>query len=299
MIKISEILEIGSNKKYIDNLIKECKKENIIPFIGAGMSVPIYELWGDFLIDVSKKSFDSEFPKKIWKRIEAGEDECAASDVLEELGEGEFYSALTDAFSKEKIKTVKNMAVNLLPDIFHGFVITTNYDRILEKVYRDNNNSFEEVSYHIDESDRMNELWTRGNAENRHYLFKIHGDIETERSLVLTEEKYKEKYAPGTIFRIALETIFRNKSFLFLGCSLKGDRTIQLYKEIKKESKLYGYAFVQKPTDEKEAQKRARELSNMLIHPIWYPKTDVKHESVKVLLRYIGKQVNQVKKNSK
>jgi len=145
----------------------------------------------------------------------------------------------------------------------------------------------------------MNELWTRGNAENRHYLFKIHGDIETERSLVLTEEKYKEKYAPGTIFRIALETIFRNKSFLFLGCSLKGDRTIQLYKEIKKESKLYGYAFVQKPTDEKEAQKRARELSNMLIHPIWYPKTDVKHESVKVLLRYIGKQVNQVKKNSK
>lgn len=61
----------------------------------------------------------------------------------------------------------------------------------------------------------MNELWTRGNAENRHYLFKIHGDIETERSLVLTEEKYKEKYAPGTIFRIALETIFRNKSFLF------------------------------------------------------------------------------------
>ena len=103
MIKISEILEIGSNKKYIDNLIKECKKENIIPFIGAGMSVPIYELWGDFLIDVSKKSFDSEFPKKIWKRIEAGEYECAASDVLEELGEGEFYSALTDAFSKEKI----------------------------------------------------------------------------------------------------------------------------------------------------------------------------------------------------
>ena len=48
MIKISEILEIGSNKKYIDNLINECKKENIIPFIGAGMSVPIYELWGDF-----------------------------------------------------------------------------------------------------------------------------------------------------------------------------------------------------------------------------------------------------------
>ena len=40
---------------------------------------------GIFLIDVSKKSFDSEFPKKIWKRIEAGEYECAASDVLERV----------------------------------------------------------------------------------------------------------------------------------------------------------------------------------------------------------------------
>ena len=102
MIKISEILEIGSNKKYIDNLIKECKKENIIPFIGAGMSVPIYELWGDFLIDVSKKSFDSEFPKKIWKRIEAGEYECAASDVLEELGRESFIRRLQMHSAKKR-----------------------------------------------------------------------------------------------------------------------------------------------------------------------------------------------------
>ena len=62
-----------------------------------------------------------------------------------------------------------------------------------------------------------------------------------------------------------------------------------MYKEIKKESKLYGYAFVQKPTDEKEAQKRARELSNMLIHPIWYPKTDVKHEGIVKIYRKAGK----------
>ena len=59
MIKISEILEIGSNKKYIDNLIKECKKENIIPFIGAGMSVPIYDLklivWPNSVVEDGRK----------------------------------------------------------------------------------------------------------------------------------------------------------------------------------------------------------------------------------------------------
>ena len=33
-----------------------------------------------------------------------------------------------------------------------------------------------------------------------------------------------------------------------------------MYKEIKKESKLYGYAFVQKPTDEKEAQKAGERI---------------------------------------
>lgn len=295
MIKINEILEIGANKKYIKNLIEDCKKENVTPFIGAGMSVPIYKLWRDFLIDMSNKSFDSQFPEIITSRLEKGEYERAASDVLNELGEGEFYSEIADAFDKGKIKTVKNMAVNLLPDIFHGFVITTNFDRILEKVYEDNNN-FKEVSYHIDESNNINELWTRGIIEDRHYLFKIHGDIESERSLILTEEKYEEKYGKETIFKIALETAFRNKSFLFLGCSLKNDRTIQLYKEIKRETKVHSYAFVPKPSDEKIAQKRARELSNMLIHPIWYPETDKKHESVKVLLRYIR---NQIKKNGR
>lgn len=59
---------------------------------------------GIFLIDVSKKSFDSEFPKKIWKRIEAGEYECAASDVLEELGEGEFYSGAYRCIQQRKDK---------------------------------------------------------------------------------------------------------------------------------------------------------------------------------------------------
>lgn len=296
MIKINEILEIGTNKKYIESLVEECRKERIVPFVGAGMSVPVYKLWGEFLIHMSYKSFDSQFPNLILNRINAGEFEGAASDLLKELGEGEFYSEIAEEFDKKKIRTVKNMGVNLLPGIFNGFVITTNFDRILEKVYGDNNNDFEEVSYHIDEKDNINELWSRGIIENRHYLFKIHGDIESESSLILTEEKYEEKYGHDTIFKLALETAFRNKAFLFIGCSLKEDRTIRLYKDIKKETKVYSYAFVQKPADDKEAQKRARELSNMLIHPIWYPDTDKNHESVKVMLRYIA---NKIKKNRK
>lgn len=213
MIKISEILEIGSNKKYIDNLIKECKKENIIPFIGAGMSVPIYELWGDFLIDVSKKSFDSEFPKKIWKRIEAGEYECAASDVLEELGEGEFYSALTDAFSKEKIKTVKNMAVNLLPDIFHGFVITTNlglypkphnwYSNLI-KTYQEKGSDRYIHYLKDDEALRFISIARSLNEQNRdiHNWFasEIFGDIKP------IQQKTYHHYGMPTDYSIAIGT---------------------------------------------------------------------------------------------
>lgn len=124
-----------------------------------------------------------------------------------------------------------------------------------------------------------------------HFLMKIHGDIDTERSLILPKEKYDEVYGSDTLFKQALMSVFESKQLLFLGCSLKNDRTMQLYREAKKTNKVYSYAFVQKPNDTQKAQERSRELSDLLIHPIWYPEDDDKHESVKILLNKLYNEV--------
>lgn len=296
-MKISEILNIGSNKRNFKELVSCCTKNNIIPFIGAGMSVPIYRLWNDTLINISNKSFDSDFPSIIQNLLDNAAYEKAASCILQELGEGEFYSALAEEFNKNKIKKITSMAVSVLPKIFKGMVITTNFEKLLETVYKTIGNEFNEITYHISEQNVISELLTKGLVNNEHFLIKIHGDIESERSLVLTEEKYNEVYGKDSLFKQALMTVFNSKSLLFLGCSLKIDRTMMLFQEARKANKIYNYAFVQKPEDVKKAQDRSRQLSNLLIHPIWYPEHDTKHESVKVLLNYLYDQIK--KENAK
>lgn len=298
-MKISDILSIGSNRRNFKELVTGCVDNNIVPFVGAGMSVPIYRLWNTVLMSLANKSFDPGFPATIQGLLDKARYEDAASCILRELGEGEFYSELAAEFSKEKMNKTSAMAVAVLPAIFKGFVITTNFDKLLEVVYQQAQCGFDSITHHIVEGNIVSELLTKGLVSDKHSLIKIHGDIEVERSLILTKEKYEEVYGKDTPFKQALMTVFGSKQLLFLGCSLKNDRTMELYKEAKKTNKVYSYAFVQKPNDVKKAQERSRELSNLLIHPIWYPEDDNKHESVKVLLRYLHSQImNEKKKGS-
>jgi hypothetical protein len=248
-MNISEILSIGANKRHFKELISHCADGNVVPFIGAGMSVPVYKLWADVLMDVTKNSFDSTFPQKVKSCIDKNEYETAASLILDELGEGEFYSAMADEFSRDKIKSIKTMAVSMLPKIFSGLVITTNFEKMLEVVYDNANESFVGITYHTNDGNIINEVITKGIANNEHFLIKIHGDIDSERSLILTKEKYDEVYGNDTLFKHTLSKIFDSKQLLFLGCSLKNDRTMQIYKQVKDVNKIYSYAFVKRPKD--------------------------------------------------
>lgn len=290
-MKISEILNIGSNKRNFKELVTFCADNNVVPFVGAGMSVPVYRLWNEVLISIAEKSFDPKFPIIIQGLLGKAQYEEAALCILKELGAGEFYSELAAEFSKDKIKKTRGMAITVLPQIFKGLVLTTNFEKLLETVYQQAQCEFDGITHHLIEGNIISELLTKGLTQDRHFLMKIHGDIEAERSLILTKEKYDEVYGTDTLFKQALMRVFESKQLLFLGCSLKNDRTMQLYREAKESNKVYSYAFVQKPNDIHKAQERSRELSDLLIHPIWYPEDDDKHESVKLLLKQLNNEI--------
>lgn len=290
-MRTSEILSIGSNKRNFKELVMFCVDNNVVPFVGAGMSVPIYRLWNEVLISIAEKSFDPNFPITVQGLLNKAQYEEAASCILKELGEGEFYSELVAEFSKNKIRKTRGMAITVLPQIFKGLVLTTNFEKLLEIVYQQAQCEFDGITHHLIEDNIISELLIKGLTQDKHFLMKIHGDIDTERSLILPKEKYDEVYGSDTLFKQALMSVFESKQLLFLGCSLKNDRTMQLYREAKKTNKVYSYAFVQKPNDTQKAQERSRELSDLLIHPIWYPEDDDKHESVKILLNKLYNEV--------
>lgn len=52
-MQFSDILEcVDGNKKTYNNLMRECSKGKIIPFIGAGLCIPPYLGWKDSLLEL-------------------------------------------------------------------------------------------------------------------------------------------------------------------------------------------------------------------------------------------------------
>ena len=253
-------------------------KDLVIPFVGAGMSDPIYPLWGKLLkkIAIGEGYSDSEIYDMF--------DRHSYEEVADMLNINDFRmkQIICNEYSKMKIDHVlDSMSVSLLPQLFCGMVITTNFDLVLEEVYKKADNNFERIISPINTSMYMDAL-----VGNEHYLLKYHGDVLNNDELILTKTQYEKYYNESGDISQALLNIFEGKYILFLGCSIKSDRTIDvLYQSVLKNKGIKHFAFVEKPETMQEYRKRDAELSKLHIIPIWYPHS--KHESVGVLLQRI------------
>ena len=58
------------NKSVYTNLLKTFENNNIIPFVGAGMSVPIYHTWEKTLEKLAERINSSEKKHQIFSEIQ-------------------------------------------------------------------------------------------------------------------------------------------------------------------------------------------------------------------------------------
>jgi hypothetical protein len=284
-ILLENLMKIGRNQENFDRLVDQIKSPlSIIPFVGAGMSSPLYPLWGKFLM---KMASETGMTDCIQELLNKGFFEEAAEKLLIELGERYFRDFLEDEFSPKKIIDIpQNGAVSILPLFARGPVITTNFDRLLEEVYQRAANPFKEKTLGAQAG-----MISHAIVQDNHYLIKLHGDVQESTSWILTLEQYESHYGQNKKVDLSLplpkilkRLMSGGRSLLFLGCSLVSDRTIQIMAEITQEYKeIAHYAIVEIPDDEKKYQERLRFLSKHSIRPIWYPKDH--HESLTILLQ--------------
>lgn len=239
-----------------DNFIKELKKlyneHNIIPFIGAGLSIPFnIPDWGKLIrdcainmgienvngtsfiqmLDFSLNQYDYweavRIIKKYLNRTEEDIQEYIVntikSNILKEVNDGENnYSDLSK----------------------YGFDIflTTNYDHILQR-YLDTN--YIPVNLKDVNSNMQKLIAEKGNKR----IFHLHGHISDSSSIVISEEKYKELYNDNkykTLFSIFTGV----KTFLFIGFSFND---IFIQKIIKDNNEFFNskhYIILANPTME-------------------------------------------------
>jgi hypothetical protein len=284
MIAFNDIINYSpENKKVFNELLKQCIKGEIVPYIGAGMSVfagnipnlknrNLFPTWRGLLEVKYEKYFEGkELPKDLID---------VAEDIEKEMGKENFYEYIRATMGgdlkeewSEILENSEKQAISYIPKLFRSPIVTTNFDQIIEKIY---NNLPVAFPYHT-------EKLKQAIDERKQLLYKIHGCVSDHRNIVLARSKYDEVYRDDSPLVKSLSKFCKGFHFLFLGCSLNQDdySTILLMKSQEK-SKMPHYAIL--PCEKDKMPDRRIELEGRNIYPILYENTSGKHEEVKILL---------------
>ena len=262
----------------------------VVPFIGAGMSAPCgVRPWTLFLSDAAKLAGKT---RAIDERVAAGRYEEAAEILVLALTPSGFQD-LIESYFGDRVLDGKDLtgAITLIPRLSSGPVITTNFDRVLERVFQHEGCPFETVVWHS----KLN-LAVRALERNGTVLLKLHGDWEDPDHRVLTLSEYKQNYGDAEAainFDLPLPQLFKLlavRPLLFLGCNLNEDRTLKILKRVAADVKTSRhYAVVQKPKGAAKFRARMQFLATHNIRPIWYPEGE--HHRIERLLEYLSEQI--------
>lgn len=263
-----EILEQFEQEERFNALKAVYKRDAVVPFVGAGMSQPSgYPGWPAFLhklwakLGRQKDDLDAMLRK--------GEYEEAAQELADALTPHVFNEHVENTFGQRRPLTGP---IQLLPRLFAGAVVTTNFDEVLHECYENAGKPFSEILL----GSKAHEF-QRVIAAGRPFLTQLHGSARSAADRVLTKSEYDHAYAdPRTIQRVVKALCSR--TLLFMGCSLSVDRLLTCVKDHVvaegHDAVARHYAFVGLPdgTDATARQAKETELARANIYPIWYVK---------------------------
>ena len=289
------IMNYCKTNKIIFNEIKD-NLNNIVPFVGAGLSAFAYPLWKKALEDLTAFINNKNTREEIKALIDKGLLEDAAQEIEDKRGKHNLANDLLSVFSanklEEEINSLYKQNVYLLPYIFKGAIITTNYDLIIENVYRQVLNDLNMPVLLPGKPELINQYLGQ---KNRPVIYKVHGEIQKKAidysSIIFTKKQYDEKYTKDSQLVKELKKCFTNNIMLFLGCSLEKDRTLEVLKMITKAG-IDHYGIISCKEDEMD--ERIKQLAeDYHIRVICYP--DNKHEAVRIILEKLLEDIDREK----
>lgn len=270
------------NLSRIDQLVDRLESDEVVPFIGAGLSTGGgFPTWKDHLRQQARTAgIDGAHVEEL---LVAGRHEVIIEEIETLRGKDVFIGEVRDVFSRTGELTETTL---LISELFTDTVITTNYDRLLEKVY----STGDDDSYKVISGIHVLEDPTPGQVS----IIKLHGDITYPAQCILSKSQYNNAYGDNKIDMTLpipklLEYYYKNSSLLFLGCSLQNDRTVQVFRAIKSkigETVLdlpQHFSIEQAPDNEEDLVNRNEFLARLGITGIWFEKG--RFECVEDILR--------------
>jgi len=200
-----------------ETLEEAIKNDDLILFVGAGMSIPLgFPNWAGLiqkiLIKLEKEIEGADCAFNFSYYIKKG-DSIDVFEVLNELERLELKQNVKQILNSE-IESVDFSESDLKRFeklwLISDKIITTNYDRVLESVKPKNVKSFVNT----------NKFQQARSLSGTPFLYKIHGDIEDPDTCTLFTSDYESIYTEGNPNKETFKSFLLNKTVLFLGFSL-------------------------------------------------------------------------------
>lgn len=256
---MSSIREDPQNRRAVVLLDNALRGPGITPFIGAGLSIPAgYPGWTDFLLDLGRRAH-----VRVSTHLRRQQYEQAAELLLDRMGHTRLDREIRATYGRRR---APRGAVLYLPALARGAVVTTNFDRVLEEVFRAAGNPFQYAIW------GGHPISTGGVVQQReHVLIKIHGDAKHSAGRVLTHREYEHHYANAdTPISRALASILRIRPLLLLGCRVEKDRYLDLLRRTPLRRGWTHFAVLPVDGDAEWRKERRAYLRRFRITPIWY-----------------------------
>ena len=292
-----------SNANSYESLLAQMRKNRVTPVIGAGLSCWAgYPTWNSLLTEKAKGTL---VEAAVCTLLGQEQYEQAASTLEKFYRRKKFLTALKAAFDPGKLREADRPPYQrLIPRLFSGPVVTTNFDVSLERLLN--------APLVITPECPFQEEELRARIQKHEaVLVKLHGSVEDPKHMILTAERYDQAYGsdsqqPDLSLPLpkALQGIFDAAPPLFLGCGLGPDRTCAVLSACKGAS---GFALLELPLETENRDEpykpklfqdddylpalnaRLDFLDALELQVIWYPHG--KHEAVGVLLEQLEKDL--------
>lgn len=278
---------------FINELNKIYKEGNLIPFIGAGLSIP-YSIpdWGTLIRECAISMGIEDIDGKKTSFLPMLDYSLGKYDYWEAVRIIKNYLLRTDDDIQEYIvqyinenipkdfEDIDNNYIDLAKYNFNIF-LTTNYDHIFNN-YLDTNYvpiNLKDINQNVQKivNDRKNKR-----------VFHLHGSLSDTSSIVISEDKYKELY-DNEKYKMLFSAITSSKTFLFMGFSFNDVFIQKIIADNNEFFKSKHYILLDNP--EIKVIRELKEKYN--IETIKYNSNDSSHcEEIRKILKKICENIS-------
>ncbi|MBM3814420.1 MAG: hypothetical protein FJW20_22580 [Acidimicrobiia bacterium] len=226
--------EFPGNEAVYQRLLELTKSKQAMAFAGAGVSTPLYPLWGgliEFLIQEALKwGAATEADAAFWRKNAGKKPLQMAGQILGRLGKSRYETFLYETFKPKPERFTPAHAA--LAGVNFKAIITTNYDPGILEARHDA--GLRDSGYTVWNQETPVRLWLNRDlfAENPACpLLYAHGHYSNPGDIVLDRDSYRAAYQ-RTPYRRLFEDLWYREHLVFAGFSLEDPVLEQVADEV-------------------------------------------------------------------